>query len=316
MPDDAKFRAWSVVGSSERVECSLSVLDNLISIVREGFRRFRHGGMEVGGILVGDRLEGLVRVVETRPLDIEYGRGAAFLLTDADHVALGALVRTTESEIASRGLEVVGYYQSHTRRGASLEETDLETYDRHFSDPQMLCMVLRPEKENATTISVYIRDERGSVFQATALEELVERRVLSPEPPKVLAQTVGGPANYEANPIPEVWALRPAPDPVVPSFPTVGKRLRWLIAIPVAAALAGGAMWIQQSRSERSRTVEAPPAATPQIPAPTPPPEQSPAPAAEVTPPPEDATTAKSKRKSKRARQSQNRRARTQTTDR
>jgi len=264
-------------------------------------------------------------------VDIEYGRGAAFLLTDADHLALAALLRTTADKVASQGLEVIGYYQSHTRRGASLEETDLETYDRHFSDPQMVCIVLRPEKENATTISVYVRDEQGNIIQATALEEVLERPVSPPEPPKALAQAVGAAANYETNPLPDTRAFTPTPSPAVQSLqysplgqPATRKWIPWAFAIPVIATLVGVAMWVQHTRSDRSRTLEPPPATTQQAPLPTAPAEQSPTPtpppettpAAEITPNPAENATAKSKQKTKRAKQAQSRRARTRTTDR
>ena len=65
-------------------------------------------------------------------MDITYGRGAVFLLTDGDHEALDALVQRTNEQVASQGLRVVGYYESHTRRDATLSEADFETYDAHF----------------------------------------------------------------------------------------------------------------------------------------------------------------------------------------
>src|SRR4051794_32829895 len=116
------LRCWTA--PKQRVECALPVLDQISSAAWDGFRRFRHGGMEVGGILLGSNTGDTVRVREALPLDISYERGAVFLLTDADYESLDRLIQKADREVARKGLRVVGYYESHTRRGAELSEAD------------------------------------------------------------------------------------------------------------------------------------------------------------------------------------------------
>jgi len=278
--------------------------------------------MEVGGILIGTKTGRVVRILDSRPVDIEYGRGALFLLTDADHEALARTIRSTEEEVASRGLQVVGYYQSHTRRGGSLLETDRETYDRHFSEPGDVCLIMRPEKENATTIAIYVRDGRGNVTRATQSEALVESSDLQPVPLVVsqvveqrsMAQAVAATPSYETNPIPSTavrTAAPAAPALSIPSLtvtPDIAHRSRWQYALPAmiaAALLVAGVVWMQIAQSSRSQ-VNTLPAQTPvTLPEASPPPA---APAVEATKDSPDNTTVKPKPKSKRGK---SRRART-----
>jgi proteasome lid subunit RPN8/RPN11 len=172
MSADIRFRCWSAAG--QRVECALPVLQQIGVAARDGFRRFRHGGMEIGGILIGSREGRSVRIVAAQPMTITYERGAVFLLTDAEHAALDALIDKTNKDVAPKELQVVGYYESRTRRDAFLSDTDVETYDAHFSKPSQVCIILKPDKENETIAAVYIRDERGEILAASLEGETAE----------------------------------------------------------------------------------------------------------------------------------------------
>jgi proteasome lid subunit RPN8/RPN11 len=154
--------------------------------------------MEVGGILVGSRINHTVQVMDARPLLISHGRGAAFLLTDGDYEALDGLIQRANAEFAPKGLEVIGYYESHARREPVLSEADIETYNTRFDQPTRVCIVLKPNNENGTIVNVYIRDPRGEIVQ-TELE--------------------GDSVRYEEAPIPE-----PAIAPVSPISSTSACR--------------------------------------------------------------------------------------------
>jgi hypothetical protein len=172
MSADIRFRCWSAAG--QRVECAIPVLQQISVAARDGFRRFRHGGMEVGGILIGSRERHVVRVVAAQPMNISYERGAVFLLTDAEHTALEALIGNTNKDVGVKGLQVVGYYESRTRRDVPLSERDIETYDAHFSQPSEVCIILKPDKENETVTAVYVRNERGEILTASVEGDTVE----------------------------------------------------------------------------------------------------------------------------------------------
>lgn len=134
--------------------------------------RFPHGGMEIGGLLIGSRRDDVVRIVGIRPIAIEYGRGASFMLTDADHEALQQLVAKTHNDLRPHGRQVMGWYESHTRRDLALTPADLETYDRHFSDPLQVCIVVKPERENTAATAVYIRDAQRQLLQASFVADI------------------------------------------------------------------------------------------------------------------------------------------------
>lgn len=197
------FRCWIAPGQS--VECALSVLDQISSAAWDGFRRFRHGGMEVGGILVGARINHTIHVMDARPFVISHGRGAAFLLTEGDYEALDVLIQTTNAEVAPKGLEVIGYYESHTRREAALSEADTQTYDTRFDQPSRVCIVLKPNNENGTIVNVYIRDARGQIVQ-TELEGDSVRYEQAPVPEPAIAPVQ--PPKLQAQPHVSVMPIR------------------------------------------------------------------------------------------------------------
>jgi hypothetical protein len=229
MPSETTFRCWSV--ADQRIECALSVLDQISSSARQGFRSFRHGGMEVGGILIGSYASDGTRVLEARPVEISYGRGAVFLLTESDHESLNALVRKTDREVASKGLQVVGYFESRTRRDAQLKQSDLETYDAHFYQPSQICIVVKADKDSETVTSVYIRNRSGDVLEAALdgdIEYAEAESILAPQPP-------------ETPMVAPPFVARPE-EFVSIAQPLRRRRLRWMYAIPLVAIGAVGAI--------------------------------------------------------------------------
>jgi hypothetical protein len=274
---DTRFRRWSARG--QRIECAVAVLDQISSAAWDGFRRFRHGGMEVGGILVGSLSDHTVRVVNARPIEISYGKGAIFRLTEADYDSLDDLIRQTDTEVALKGLQVIGYYESHTRRDASLEESDLETYDVRFDQPSRVCIVLKPNKESGTIVTVYVRDQRGEIVRTElegdmALEEKVivvpqEKAVVIPDQKAVVLEQA--PAPVRSSPEPQVTLPR-APEVQPPQYiqtapaPARERRLEaWMYAVAFFDRLMGATTrWISGIRFGHERTPPQPPNAVPQ----------------------------------------------------
>ena len=308
MSTDSKFHTWSIEG--QRVECAASVLDQITSAARDGFRRFRHGGMEIGGILIGSQERSRVRVVDARPMDITYGRGAVFLLTDADHEALDALVQRTNKEVVLKGLCVVGYYESHTRRDATLSEADFETYDAHFPKPSQVCIVLKPDRENETITAVYIRNQRGEVVlthlegETTAKETATELEG-SPETQPATTTEFREP---EVAPIPAPIAQVEEYIPFTQTLERTSRRWAYAIPVVVLAVVGAAIMWMRGAKSSNSAT---PPPSSNAIQQPVVPPQAPPSNAnvtAEAGSPENSAV--KSGGKSKKIKRSRHRRAR------
>src|SRR5689334_19486002 len=106
------MRSWRVDGLT--VRCELQVIQRISAAAREGFMRFPHGGMEVGGLLRGDLHGTEMHIRDAEALTIEYSRGPSFRLSEADTVML----RTALAE----SHDVVGWYESHTRRDLTLSD--------------------------------------------------------------------------------------------------------------------------------------------------------------------------------------------------
>ena len=222
--------------------------------------------MEVGGILIGFTRGSAVRIVETRPMEIAYGRGAFFLLTDAEHESLHRLIQQTNQDLAARGLGVVGYYESHTRRDVSLAEMDLETYDAHFSGPLRVCIVQKAEKENAITTAVYIRDESGNIVEAASSDILTSDALTSDDAAPLESQPVAAslvglkpdlpPPPRSVEGIREREPLRPVPRAVksvewkLHTLQSPPNRRKWVYAA-IAALMAAIAalMWAPRGPS-------------------------------------------------------------------
>jgi hypothetical protein len=285
------LRAWSFDGTDRRVICTLPVVNQISSAARDGFLSFRHGGMEVGGILVGTQRGTVTRIVEARPLAISHGRGAQFLLTDADHQALAELIRNTNTELAPRRLEVVGSYESRTRRDLSAAGVESETFAMHFPVPGQVCLILKLGHGDVASAVACVRDEQANIIVATSVEDLadlsLEHEAPSASQP-VMAAAVTADAAQVTEPLNEnVTVLRPAgPAPAnrvfVPEtydvprmYVSPGPNRKWKYAAgSLAIAVCIGSVSMLRDRRDQPVPVTAAPAPSAPVPAPLPPPPQ------------------------------------------
>ena len=327
MTSDEVFRTW-VVEHGARVECSRGLLDRITTEAREGSRRFRHGGMEIGGLLMGVTRGSTLRIEDIRPIAISYGRGASFLLTDEEDETVRSLIEQLNTNAGPRGMKVVGYYESRTRREIPTSASELEVFDRHFSHPSTVCIIVKPEKESASEV-VFVRDQHGMPELAFPAGDVV---IESAPPRMVPIPHVAETVEDQPRPVPMPVAPPPiapapaAPPPVTPpppiavqpqrrvyepvSAPTfqATKRARkrsWLLfALPVAAAAALAAVLLIP------RTPPPAPIAPAATQVPTPPPQPPPT-AAEAKP--EPVANVASKKKSTRKARSRRARSRKPT---
>jgi hypothetical protein len=315
----ANGQSWEAIDAPVRVECSALALDQIASAARDGFRQFRHGGMEVGGILIGSRQDNVIRIVDTRPVSIEYGRGPYFLLTDADNDSLHELLETVNREVRHKRLQVVGYYESHTRRGVSLEETNLEAFDAHFGATPAVCIVVKPLRDQAPLTAIYIRDQAGNISATQpvenreALDFYRDDAVAQPDDASVVAPPPA-PVAALIPPIPERATFQPPKQ--FGRNAVIQGRNRWLFAAPLLALIVlAFLMWRALAPSGDGRSPGVPvatpvPSAAPVVPNPEPAPPQPP----EIANKEPVAKAKTSKKRSSRARRG--RRAQTPTVTR
>lgn len=260
-PVETDVGLWSVSGHPLAIEYSLSVLQEIRTLVVDGFNRVPHGGVEVGGVLFGEHVAengDVVRILNFRPLACEHASGPSFVLSEADRAALEELLQSVHSDESLRGLEPVGWYHSHTRSGIFLSRDDLEIWKRYFPEPWQIAMVLRPAKSDPTRVGFFFRELDGSVRAEASYKEFTigpvrSAPVLSSPPPS----DVSGPRNglhppsdppqidsaVEAG---EIHAGSDNPEPVprpafVPDHPLeASHRSRWLIPAICLAIIGAG----------------------------------------------------------------------------
>jgi proteasome lid subunit RPN8/RPN11 len=236
---------WSVEGLPVRIDYSLPVLRDVAAVAVDGLYRFRHGGVEVGGVLFGVSEAGAVSVAASRPLACEHAFGPRFVLSDRDRAAMKQLLDLPHHDPALAGLIPVGWYHSHTRSEIALSPRDMEIYDRFFPHAWQVALVLRPESYGAASAAFFVREHKGAVQseeflirpeRTGAAPPTLEPRETAPPPPvppparRVRAVTLTPESDLETTPLPSFVEAEPEP------------RRRWVwLAASIVVALAGGA---------------------------------------------------------------------------
>jgi len=257
---ETEYGAYSVEGLPVHIEYAQPVLEEICALAVDGLYQFRHGGMEIGGVLFGVIDTGLVSISASRPLACEHAFGPRFVLSDRDRAAMLELLDLPLSDPALAGLAPVGWYHSHTRSEIALSPRDLEIYDRFFPRPGQVALVLRPESFGSARAGFFARGRNGAVSGEAYCEEFVLRptrngspppRETEPVPPEPVRrgrsegpapELQGAPAAATAPPAREAQPESPP----LPSFtqvePLRSRRSSWLAAAIVLALLGGAAV--------------------------------------------------------------------------
>jgi len=168
---DAKFGSWVVPESPVDVEYSLVVIDEIRQVVADGFQRLQRGGIEVGGVLYGTREERIVKVTAMREIACEHARGPTFHLSENDRAALAAQLTRDKEDSRLQGLQVVGWFLSHTRSDVTLQQSDLDTYSAFFPEPWQVTMVVHPGRAGTMRAGFFVREPDGSVKGERSYQE-------------------------------------------------------------------------------------------------------------------------------------------------
>jgi proteasome lid subunit RPN8/RPN11 len=246
VPAQSSFDAgiWSVPGHAPVVEYSRSVLNDILGEVVDAFGTYLSGGYEVGGILLGTRQGKRVSIFAHKRLEIRPHR-PSFILSEPDEKRLTELMRSTATDPAFAGMEVVGWYHSHTRSEIFLSEADVEIFDRHFPEPWQVAMVLHPSDLEPVRIGFFFREEDGFIRTDQSYLEIA---VEAPPSNRFLRQPAPWPIGDDGEPVqPEFEIVAPPeesqfelpPEPERPS--TLSRMGGWLLLAGAIAAVAAGA---------------------------------------------------------------------------
>jgi proteasome lid subunit RPN8/RPN11 len=237
MPDPTVV-TWSVPQCPYTIECSARTLDDIRLVITDAFFSLARGGLEVGGILLG-KIEGRrLSILEYAALECEHAYGPSFTVSLTDMTQLRELIKSAPAQ--HPGLEVVGWYHSHTRTGIYLSDEDLELHRQFFPEPWQVALVLKPHTFDPMRIGFFFRESDGSIhskesYQEIELEPLPMRQIPASAPPRAepkrelprrgkLSQQVDVEVTAEpVSPPPPAAAPAPAPTPAPAPAPAARK---------------------------------------------------------------------------------------------
>ncbi len=157
-----EWASWSAGDRGAKIDFRIAVMEEICACAIDGLTRFRHGGIEVGGVLYGTFEDGRPRVAAFRPLECEHAFGPRFVLSDKDRAALKELLAAPLHDAALQGLVPVGWYHSHTRSDISLSARDMEIYDGSFPEPNQIALLVRPDEFEPARAGFFFRENGGA----------------------------------------------------------------------------------------------------------------------------------------------------------
>jgi hypothetical protein len=212
------------------IEYTRAFMEEVRQHAISGFVAFGRGGLEIGGVLYGRRDGDRVGIDSLAEFPCEHARGPGFLLSDKDRVAFLPYLAPPP------GLETLGWFRAHTRKGVDLDAGDRELFDQFSPNQRVLALVLKPAPVGPSSAAFYVRETNGEILSqgpAGFAVEPAERCVHESPQPAVLDLT----------PVPSCEPQqRMSLVPKALHEPS-RKKHGWAMALGAAAALAIVGLW-------------------------------------------------------------------------
>ncbi len=160
---------WAVPQKPVSVRIPLDLMEKLERETVENYRSLTSRGSEIGGVLFGAITPGTPAVVEIEsyePVPCEYATGPLYRLTEQELMRLDHAI----AQKRAAGIEPVGFFRSHTRKGLCLDAADLAMLDSHFAGPHQIAWVVRPSATKSSTGGIFIRENGVVHGEASYLE--------------------------------------------------------------------------------------------------------------------------------------------------
>jgi proteasome lid subunit RPN8/RPN11 len=145
------------------------MLDDIRLAIVDAFCSLPRGGVEIGGVLMGEWKDGAVRIHGYAPLECEHAYGPSFQISANDEARLRELLAQAPAQFP--GLVPVGWYHSHTRSEIFLSDDDLTIHHNFFPEPWQIALVLRPRMMQPTRGAFFFREANGEIYAKKAREE-------------------------------------------------------------------------------------------------------------------------------------------------
>ena len=149
------------------------MLEEIRRAVLDAFFSVPRGGAEIGGVLFGSHDGESVCIQAFRPMACEHALGPTFVLSEKDRTRLRAQLEESVNDVLLQGLQVVGWYHSHTRSDIFLSQLDLEIYSEFFPQPWQVALVMRPAGMKPTRAGFFFRDGSGEIHSSASYREFI-----------------------------------------------------------------------------------------------------------------------------------------------
>jgi periplasmic protein TonB len=160
---------WAVPQKPVAVRIPLDLMEKLERETVENYRSLTSRGSEIGGVLFGAITPGTPAVVEIESYEsvpCEYATGPLYRLAEPELTRLDHAI----GQKRAAGVEPVGFFRSHTRKGLCLDAGDLALLDSRFAGPHQIALVIRPSATKASIGGIFIRENGAVRGEATYLE--------------------------------------------------------------------------------------------------------------------------------------------------
>jgi proteasome lid subunit RPN8/RPN11 len=167
-PVNDDLECWQVPQAPFQILYSRLVLERIRMAVVDAYFVVPHGGVEIGGVLLGKYADRQVEVIHHEPIECEYVFGPSFSLSPRDEERLKDVL----AEVRNKSdLEPVGWYHSHTRSEIFLTEADLEIHERYFPEMWQVALVVRPSVSQPARAGFFFREIGGSIHASASYRE-------------------------------------------------------------------------------------------------------------------------------------------------
>ncbi len=130
-------------------------MDGIHQDVSDAFAAAPHRGGETGGILLGRREADRIVIEDFEPVPSEHRFGPSYRLSDADCELLDESIRWFRGG-SQGGLDVLGFYRSHTAPEFELCDEDRDLLRAHFVAHEDLILLVKPGWRGASESDFWI----------------------------------------------------------------------------------------------------------------------------------------------------------------